>query len=53
MTIKHFGGVIDGVCQQSPDAGLISNRHRSANSVSQHAQTKGELRPLRNPANDE
>ena len=38
-SIKGLGSFVKGVCQQSPDARLISNRNRSADSVLQHAKT--------------
>ena len=39
-TIERLGIFVDGVCQQSPNACVLSNCNRSANSVLQHAETK-------------
>jgi len=39
-TIERLGIFVDGVCQQRPNARVISNGNRSANSVLQQVETK-------------
>ena len=38
--IERLGILVDGVCQQSPNARVIGNVNRSVNSVLQQAETK-------------